>query len=117
MKEDFDLCGYCCAWVHKNRSKSPEYVAGSYPKMMRKVLTKGFGLTKKVADDLIDCMCRGNCERMHETHVEKRASAITYADELLNDVFYCSDRWSWDRVVRIQWLYQRLRDRVEVMDA
>ena len=116
MSDNFDLCGYCCAWVHENRGKSPESVVRSYPKMMRKVLVKNFGLSKKVADDFIDCMCRCNWNRLHETNIEKRASAATFANELLDDVFYCSDRWSWDRVLRIQWLYQRMRDRVEDVD-
>ena len=39
------------------------------------------------------------------------------ADILVGDVLYCSDRFSYDRLLRIQWVYQRLGDRLHREDA
>lgn len=117
MKEDFDVCSWCCEWVHKMDGKSPVKVRDTYPKMMRKVLGKEFGLSKRAAGDFVSDACDGNWERLHETSVEKVVDATMYARELVSDVWYCSDRWSWDRVLRVQWLYKRLEDRCYHMEA
>ena len=110
-KERVDVCEACCKWVHKCEGKSPAYVRDTYPKMMRVVLKEKFGMPKKAASVFIAEACNGNWERLHETNIEEKVDAATYADYLVNDVWYCSDRWSWDRVIRVQWAYQRLVDR------
>ena len=112
-KKEFDLCGYCCKWVSELDGKSPATVREAYPKMMRKVLKERFGMPKKAAKLFIDDACWGNFDKMHETRIEKHAEAEFYAEELRDEVWYCSDRWSWDRVIRVQWLYRRLVDRCE----
>lgn len=114
-EEKFDLCAYCCGWVSSLDGKTPLAVCEAYPKMMHRVLKEEFGIPKKAAADFVDNACYGNWLKLHETDVERRASVDTYADLVLSDVFYSSDRWSWDRVLRIQWLYMRLRDRLERM--
>ena len=112
-KKEFDLCGFCCKWANKLDGASPAAVRDAYPKMMRKVLKERFGMPKKAAKLFIDDACWGNSDKMHETRIEKHAPAEFYAEELRDDVWYCSDRWSWDRVIRVQWLYRRLVDRCE----
>ena len=115
MEDELDeLCAYCCEWRHEHENKSPQTICDDYPKMMRRVLKVWFHMPKKAAKTFIDGACRGNWERLHLTAMEKAASAESYADEILGEVWYCSDRWSWDRVMRIQWLYQRLRDKVRM---
>lgn len=103
-----ELCRYCCEWVHDQEDKSPLAVAESYPKMMRKVLRDRFHMSKKAAQSFIDDACCGNWERMHETHIEKQVDVKEYVEALVDDVWYSSDRWSWDRVIRIQWFYKRI---------
>jgi hypothetical protein len=112
-KKKFDLCDYCCKWVNDVDGKSPAAVRDAYPRMMRKVLKHRFGMGKYAANMFIENACLGNWDRMHETSMENHVTAEMCADELRNDVWYCSDRWSWDRVIRIQWLYRRLADRCE----
>ena len=108
-----ETCERCCEWVHDNEDKSPLTVADSYSKMMAYVLRHEFHMSKGAAKAFVDEACCGNWERMHETNAEKALGAKDYAELLRGDVWYCSDRWSWDRVIRVQWLYKRLRDRVE----
>ena len=108
-----DVCERCCEFVNDNKGKSPASVRHAYPRMMRFVLKHWFGMPGKVADGFIEEACSGNWLKMHETDMERAATAEEYARELRGDVFYCSDRWSWDRVMRVQWLYMRLRDRCD----
>lgn len=112
-KKEFDICGYCCKWANGLDGKSPQAVADAYPKMMRKVLKERFGMGRDVAEQFIEEACYGNWLKMHMTDVERHVGAEVYAEMLRDDVWYCSDRWSWDRVIRVQWLYRRLKDKCE----
>lgn len=107
-KSNFDVCDYCCEWVGDHRGAEPTSVMEDYPKMMRKVLRHEFGLSKSAAKEFVDTACEGNWLKLHETDVEKDADSELYARMILDDVHYCSDRWGYDRVLRIQWLYRRL---------
>lgn len=117
MSKEFDLCGYCCKWANALDGKSPVAVRDAYPAMMRKVLKHEFGIKRKAADRLIREACEGNWRKLHETDVERNADAGQFADMLRWDVLYSSDRWSFDRVLRIQWLYRRLVSRCERWEA
>ena len=107
-KKRTDLCDYCCEWVHDHRGADPTEVMNDYPKMMRKVLRNKFGLSKSAAKEFVNTACEGNWLKLHENDVEEAADSDLYARMILDDVRYCSDRWSWDRVLRIQWLYRHL---------
>ena len=108
------LSDYVCAWVNSyTDSVDPFAVRDGYPRMMHHVLEVAFEMDKAAAKMFVHQACLGNWERLHETRIEQYATAKDYAKALLNDIFYCSDRWTWDRVLRIQWLYQRLKHRVD----
>lgn len=111
-KEKFDVCEYCCKWFREVDGKSPIAVKDAYPKMMCKVLKEEFGIPNEAARSFVENACYGNWERLHLTAIEKEIMAKDVAETLTWDVFYCSDRWSWDRVLRIQWLYQVLKEKV-----
>lgn len=104
----FDICGYCFNWVSDHRGEEPSVIMNDYPSMMRKVLRHEFGLSKSAAKEFVDTACEGNWLKLHDTDVEEHVDADVYSEMILNDVHYCSDRWGWDRVLRIQWLYRRL---------
>ena len=108
----WDVTDHMYGWAKDGCGKSPSEVCHGYPKMMRKVLRREFGMTKDGADLFLGSCCEGNWDRLHETGPEGSLTAAQYADDLLGLVEYASDRLSWDRVLRIQWLYMRLRDRV-----
>lgn len=99
----------CSEWIKKNKNESPETIADEYPKLMIQVLNIVFGLNENAAKLFIKSACFGNWDRLHPTGIEKQVSAEIIATALTNDILYCSDRWSWDRVLRIQWLYQILK--------
>ena len=113
MSEKVDICEVCCTWVRENRDTSPATIASTYPKMMQAVLMEKFHMSKKAAKCFVREACSGNWDKIHETRLEKELDAETLADALVSDVWYCSDRWSWDRVMRVQWLYMRVNDRCE----
>lgn len=103
-----DVCDYCCGWVHDHREAMPAEVAKDYQPMMACVLWVEFGVPEAAAETFIGDACAGNWERLHLTDPEKHIDAAGWAEMLLDEVFYFSDRWSWDRVLRAQWLYRQL---------
>lgn len=111
MSIGIDVCGHCCAWANDARDGGPSAIIDTYPGMMREVLGRLFHMPEKAADEFIEDACSGNWERMHLTRPEDYLTSEQWAKHLLNEVIYFSDRWSWDRVIRAQWIYKRLCDR------
>ena len=107
-KRDFDACDYCCKWVARHKGTEPAEVMADYPKMMCKVLRHKFGLSKSAAKVFVRTACEGNWLKLHETDVEKHVGSDVYAEMILGELFYISDRISFDRILRVQWLYQGL---------
>lgn len=52
----------------------------------------------------------GNWARLHRTIEEDDYSVERWLKLLRDDVFYCSDRWSLDRLTRCHWLFRRYMD-------
>lgn len=114
-KKITDVCDLCCTWYEDHKFLSPKDIVQDYPSLMEYILIKKFNFSKEAASKFINDACMGNWDRLHETTIEKTISAETYADQLIGDIHYCSDRWTWDRVIRVQWLYKRLKNRVYAM--
>lgn len=74
-----------------------------------------FHLTRSQALFLCDTLGQGNWKKMWLTEEEKSENAESISTALIGDIFYCSDRMSWDRLVRINWQYQRLLKRIIAM--
>ena len=83
-----------------------------YKRLMVKVL-RVFGLSKRNALDAIDEMGIGNWEHLWETKDEEKKSAKDFMEDVVGEVFYCSDRWSWDRIICVNWMYLRFVDRTK----
>lgn len=113
-KNSFDVCEYCCKWVSDHKGAEPTIVMEDYPKMMQKVLMHELGFSKDIANEFTKTACEGNWLKLHETDVEKYVGSDVYAEMILDELFYISDRISFDRIFRVQWLYRRLCKRVEV---
>ena len=107
-KKPIDVCSFCCNWRSEHGNSSPATIADSYPEMNTVVLKEKFYFNKKAAEEFIEDACYGNWDRLHLTGAEKHLDAEAWARMLLGEVWYCSDRWSWDRLIRTQWLYQCL---------
>ena len=71
-----------------------------------------FRLRKKTALGIADNLGYGNWQRLWLTDEEQATSAAVFAAKLVGEVFYASDRMSWDRLLRINWLYLRLKEKL-----
>ena len=65
-----------------------------------------FGINNKGAKFLWDAMCRYNWEHLHPTEEEVNKSNEERYNSFEGDVFYCSDRWSFDRLMRCHWKFR-----------
>lgn len=66
------------------------------------------GFDKRSADALWDNIGVGNnWEHLHMTDAEREYDADKWFDEFSSDLFYCSDRWSFDRLLRVQWKFRQ----------
>ena len=85
-----------------------------YLDAMRSVLKDWLGVHgHEAVESFLKGACHGNWERLHESCEEAKRDVAWYAEELVGEMFYCSDRWTWDRAMRIHWLYQCIRRRTE----
>lgn len=89
-------------------------IAEEYRETVCPALCKyNFGLNRKQALWLCDTLGQGNWKKMWLTDEDNAESDSEVCRQLIGDVFYCSDRMSWDRLTRINWQYQRLLKRIE----
>ncbi len=89
-------------------------IAEEYRKTVCPILCKyNFKLNRKQALYLCDTLGQGNWEKMWLTDEDNAESDSEVCRLLIGDIFYCSDRMSWDRLTRINWQYQRLLKRIE----
>ena len=54
-------------------------------------------------------LVQGNWKRLHMTDDEKQITKDEWLDRFWIEVFYCSDRWSFDRLMRCHWFYRAWR--------
>ena len=70
-------------------------------------VAKRLGFNKATRRILWDDLVMGNWERLHQTDEERHMTSDEWLDKLYWDVFYCSDRWSLDRLTRCHWMYRQ----------
>lgn len=63
------------------------------------------GFPKKARKYLWDNMLGGNWSRLHLTEDEEAVTGAEWLGALRDDVWYCSDRWTFDRLMRCHWRY------------
>lgn len=96
--------------------KDWQEILDKYPKMFDAICIYNFKLPNRIRNDLFDNLCKGNWEHLWETEEEKKMTIAELCYELRGEVFYCSDRMSWDRLCRIHWLWQRIARRLWEME-
>ncbi len=72
-----------------------------------------FKLSRRQSLLLCDTLGQGNWKKMWLTPEEEAESTEKICQAFIWDIFYCSDRISWDRLTRINWQYQRLLKRMK----
>lgn len=92
--------------------KNQQEILDKYPKMFEAICIYCFKLPKRIRKDLFYDLVKGNWTHLWETKEEKKMTIAELCEQLKWDVFYCSDRMSWDRLCRIHWNWQRIRDRL-----
>lgn len=92
--------------------KDWQEILDKYPKMFDAICIYNFKLPNRIRNDLFDNLCKGNWEHLWETEEEKKMTIAELCYELRGEVFYCSDRMSWDRLCRIHWIWQRIARRL-----
>lgn len=65
------------------------------------------GFNRKGAKILWEELSQENWEHLHQTKKEKQYSEKEWFDEFYQDVFYCSDRWSFTRLERCHWKFKQ----------
>lgn len=98
-----DLC--------KDGSHKVAYIDSEWHILFIKIC-KQLGIKRKSAEILFDDMCCGNWTHLHQTDEERKRTADDWLSEFAGDVWYCSDRWSVDRLMRAHWQFRQWRDKV-----
>ena len=75
-----------------------------------------FGFPYKCIELLWDELVVGNWERLHMTDAERERTAAEWLEQLRPEVFYCSDRWTIDRLTRCHWLFRAYKRAAERED-
>ena len=87
-------------------------ILDKYPEIFNVICIYCFKLPKRIREDLFDNLVRSNWVHLWETDEEKKMTIAELCEQLKWDVFYCSDRMSWDRLCRIHWSWHRIKDRL-----
>ena len=65
------------------------------------------GISRKSANVLYHGFGQGNWEHLHLFDEERGYSLDKWASDFAYDLFYCSDRWSVERMLRVHWLFRQ----------
>ena len=68
--------------------------------------------TRRAIDWMWEELAVGCWKRLWPTDEEKERTAGEWLREFAGDVFYCSDRWSLDRLARCHWAWRRYMEAV-----
>lgn len=91
--------------------ETPEETIAMYPEVFRAMCSYNFKLNKQTIDDMFESLAHGNWSHFWETDEDKKKNIDELCEELRSEVFYISDRMSWDRLIRTHWIWQRIMDR------
>lgn len=95
-----------------SRLEDWQEIVYKYPKMFDAICIRCFKIPKRICKDLFANLMKGNWEHLWETEEENKMTIAELCYELRGEVFYCSDRMSWDRLCRIHWIWQRIARRL-----
>lgn len=101
-------CGYLyCVYMNSKRKTVDdieEFLSEWGPVFCEIAIHLGYAKTKRGGRNLYrDMMYDKNWKHLWVTEDEENKDYITMFDEVLYDILYCSDRWGYARLHRIQW--------------
>lgn len=71
---------------------------------------KSLGFPRHARSRMWEGLVFGNWKRLHLTEDERKATSTYWLEELAWDAYYCSDRWTLDRITRCHWMYRAYLD-------
>ena len=89
-------------------------VIDMYPKMFEALCCYNFHLPKRIVKSLFEDLGYGNWEHLWCTEEEKKRTISEWCEYLRWEVFYCSDRMTWDRLLRTHWLWQNIQFKLQM---
>lgn len=96
-----ELCSYIC-----NSEPELEEVTERWRRVFEAILICE-RFTRRAINYMWEYLAQGNWEHLHQTDEERCFSPDEWLEKFCNDVFYCSDRWSLDRLTRCHWLWRQ----------
>lgn len=72
-------------------------------------IAKHLGFNRATRRILWEDLACGNWGHLHQNYEERSWTPEKWLDELSGDCFYCSDRWSLDRLTRCHWMFRQYR--------
>ena len=97
-------CERLCAYIESE--PTPNGVESRWHEIFSHVC-KLLGFNKSATKILWKELAYGNWTHLHETDEERNRSADEWLDAFSIDMFYCSDRWSLDRLMRCHWQFRQ----------
>lgn len=94
--------------------KSWRLIVDYYPQLFEAICRYNFKLPKRIIKSMFTDLCYGNWKRLWETEEEHKKTVSDLCEDLRCEVGYCSDRMSWDRLIRIHWIWQCIQLRLDL---
>ena len=100
-----------------NSEEQINYYVNRWKSILFKISKKeGYGKkTAKILWENFGIMC--NWKHLHQTEDEGKRTPSDWKDEFAWEVFYCCDRWSFERLLRVQWLFRRWEESARLQNS
>lgn len=115
-EQSMALCGYIGVKSWSLDDEPPEEMRRGHvtPKKVEEYwhralncVAKYLGFNRATRRILWEDLVYGNWDRLHMTEEEEKMTPDDWLDKLYWEVFYCSDRYTLDRLTRCHWLYRK----------
>ena len=104
-KSTYDASMAFCKYVNEG-NRNPRSIVERWRDVFNCVL-RDLGFPKKTRDTMWYGLANGNWKRLHTTEEEDSYTSEKWLETLKDDVFYCSDRYSLDRLMRCHWYFRQ----------
>lgn len=99
-------------YIGRERWPSSDEIERLWRQVFEAVLVRE-RFTRKAIDYMWRELAQGNWERLHQTDEERSLSPDEWLGRFREELFYCSDRWSLDRLTRCHWLWRQYKWKVD----
>lgn len=109
-KDSYDVQIEQCCMLSSYIREYPGITNDEFTRRWKSVfflITKRMGFNKLGRRYLFDHLVEGNWEHIHQTKEELMWDRNKWLEEFYLDLWYCSDRMSFDRLTRLHWQYRQ----------